>query len=427
MNSPARASLAESLAFTGLHVLPNVLRGLFVRTRIRTRLRAWFPDAAGEWLFARLRRRHGGRPVLIRMGLRQVLLPTLQQDFDAVLDDSPLVYAEPAAKRKGMAHFQPGALTISRGTDWRAKRARNESVLGSKGLPAEHARQVGAIVQAETLPRCGAATFAHADVAAVFDRVAQRIVLGGDAAEPMARLRALMRRANWLVALGSGKRRREFLAWLGTWSPPAGTPCLGASMLDGCRAVSPDEVASSPRSQLPHLLFAIGDTLAENCTQALCAILAHADARERATAEAKAWAPGGEAPYLDACFREAMRLWTSTPMLMREALSADKLGGSMLEPGRQVVLWTSALHRDPGAYHAADRFVPERFVGANPLPEYALSGGGQSCAGRALCLTLARAFLATVLRRDGLRLTAPKLAPPRMPPLCDFFALRVTT
>ncbi len=34
-----------------------------------------------------------------------------------VLDNSPFIYADPDLKRMGMSHFQPNALTISRGED----------------------------------------------------------------------------------------------------------------------------------------------------------------------------------------------------------------------------------------------------------------------------------------------------------------------
>ena len=49
-----------------------------------------------------------------------------------VLDQSADVYAsDSGAKGKGMRHFQPDALTLSRGEEWRDRRAFNESVLAT--------------------------------------------------------------------------------------------------------------------------------------------------------------------------------------------------------------------------------------------------------------------------------------------------------
>ena len=82
------------------------------------------------------------------------------------------------------------------------------------------------------------------------------------------------------------------------------------------------------------------ETLGANTVRALAAILAHPQAEARVFDElagADLATPGGivQLRYLEGCLQEAMRLWPTTPMLVREALTADTLDGVTVPAGRR--------------------------------------------------------------------------------------------
>jgi cytochrome P450 len=139
--------------------------------------------------------------------------------------------------------------------------------------------------------------------------------------------------------------------------------------------------------------------------------------------------PGGivRLRYLEGCLQEAMRLWPTTPMLVREALAADALDGATVPAGRQVVIWNSFNHRDRAAYPQADTFSPEAWADGRPSPLFNhLSSGPQVCAGVNLLLFIGKAVIATMLGHGRYVLLEPPLDPARpMPYAYNVFDVRV--
>src|SRR5207302_784950 len=131
--------------------------------------------------------------------------------------------------------------------------------------------------------------------------------------------------------------------------------------------------------------------------------------------------------YLEGCIQEAMRLWPTTPMLAREMVAADTLGGATIPPGTQVLILNSFNHRDRETFPLADTFAPEQRVDGLARADYRfnhVSNGTQVCAGVHLLLFIAQAVIATLLSQDRFVLTKPKLDPSRpLPYAFDYFAL----
>jgi hypothetical protein len=124
-------SVRESVEFTLRAMLPNLIQGLFRRrptpVRAATRLDV---DRRAVDTIAGIRDRHGPGPVWVRAGSDRMLLCLSTEDARRTLEGSPEPCApDPEAKRKGMSHFQPDALTISRGDAWRNRRRFAEAVL----------------------------------------------------------------------------------------------------------------------------------------------------------------------------------------------------------------------------------------------------------------------------------------------------------
>ena len=174
------------------------------------------------------------------------------------------------------------------------------------------------------------------------------------------------------------------------------------------------------------------ETLGANTVRALAAILAHPDVEGNVRGELSSVDPATPAGilgllYLEGCLQEAMRLWPTTPMLVRETLVADTLGGFVVPSGRQVIIWNSPNHRNRDAYPLADAFTPELWIEGPPSALFNhLSSGPQVCAGVNLLLFIGKAVIATMLAHGRYVLLEPPLDPTRpLPHAYNVFEVRV--
>jgi cytochrome P450 len=193
----------------------------------------------------------------------------------------------------------------------------------------------------------------------------------------------------------------------------------------------PHNAGTCLESQIPHWLFAIGETLATNTVRALALIASHPEHQWRARAELEQHdllSPAGihGLKYLEGCLQEAMRLWPTTPILLREVIEDDRLEGEQLPYGIQVMLPNTLNHRDSERNPKADKFCPETWLHGPPNGLFNhLSSGSQDCAGKELALFLGKAVLATMLTGGNYELANPRLAPDRpLPRSFNYFAVR---
>jgi hypothetical protein len=150
------ASAVDGVRFTAQIGVPSVVLGLFAKRALPTRLSATLHgDQLGYQLVEGLVRRLGPDPFWIRVAKDEALLVHHPDDIKIVLGGSPEPFAsDPDTKRKGMAAFQPNALTISRGDLWTNRRRFAEAVLDTEAPLHRLAPQFLTVVrdEAHTLP-----------------------------------------------------------------------------------------------------------------------------------------------------------------------------------------------------------------------------------------------------------------------------------
>ena len=419
------ASLVEGVRFTLQAMLPNVAQGLFRRRRrpvaAATKLGV---DGQAVGLIEGIRRAHGPGPVWIRVGTDRMLLTLATDDVRRVLEGSPHPFApDPDAKRRGMTHFQPDALTISRGELWAHR-------LADRFL---------AVVLEEADDLLGTVAEAGGELRwdpfhASGRRLARRIILGDAAAgdEELSDLLAgLMDEANGLPKQPSD-RFDPFMAKIGDYVAAAQPGSLVALFDD-----APSDAETRVEGQAIHWLFALGDTLPANAFRALAVIAGHPRQRSALEAELAAVAEGAgpwdaaavnSLVYLDACLEEAMRLWPTTPTLSRETVEEIEWDGEAVPAGTQVLISNTFNHRDRDRHEFADRFAPEAWTEGDAADDWSFnhfSHGPQGCPGSALALFVGKAQLAQLLAGRRFTLDAPRLDPERpLPRMLDHFALR---
>lgn len=412
-----RVGRVDNLRFNALQTLPQFLRGTFTRRpRWSALLDRLLSDPQGVRLVGALRRKYHSDYLWLDMLGKPSLLVLDVDGIRQVLDASPRDYGPPDLKVRGMAHFQPDALTISTGNDWRRRRDFSDAVLAS-GM-AVHPRAAEFLVAVGTTIGPGvagdAATVRWADFHAAFRRLTTAIVFGPQVeAEPLlARLDALMQRANNIVGRSDTPARRALHDGIRgrVLDPHAG----GLAAVACAHAKNVDALPVA--GQMTHWLFAMKDTLATNCANALALIAAHPEAQERARAEAAAADLADPAAvdglrFLEGCLRDTMRLWPTTPLIVRKALRDTALNGRPVPAGAQVVIHNGFNHRNAEAVEEPDRFHPDAWQhGVWDYRFNPLSNGPQACGGRELVLFLGKAVLATHLQRHRWTLTKSRTA-----------------
>lgn len=427
----ADASMRETMGVLATGVVPALVRGLFAPRRgamkLLTRVDA---DGRAIEVLTALRRRYDGQGVRL-LGGRLIVLWGVDA-IREVLDRSAELFAsDSGAKAKGMSHFQPDALTLSRGPEWRDRRPFNESVLAAHERVHPDGRRFVEVVADEVDRMPVGQVLEWRDWERLFDLITLRVIFG-DRARCDQRLTGLLEslisQGNRLVGL---KRGDDYYELYGELERRVRDPEPGSLLA---------RIADAPHSdltrvvqQIPHWMFAMRDTLAANAYRALAVIVADPPVERRVREDmigADLCDPRAidGMSYLGGCLHEAMRLWPTTPLLAREVVHDVTLAGEQVPAGTQILMVNVFNHRDPDHVEDADRLVPERW--RSEAIDYRfnhLSNGSQDCPGGPLVLLLGKAAIVQVLSRWTLGLDEPSLpAGESMPTMFDFYSARFT-
>ncbi len=380
-----------------------------------------------------LRRKYGEGPVLVRLAGKRYAVLLCARDAKDALDRTPCPFS-PASREKvaALAHFEPHASLITQGPERKHRRAFNDKVLESASR--HHSLAAGfvdtvrdeAAVLISSLDTGGELTW-PAFTEAWF-RSVRRIVLGERAREDrdvtknLAQLRA---RANWVYLRAVDEQAREhyrqrLAAYL--CNPQEG------SLVKLAGNCTRDEVAEQICDQITHWLFAF-DAGGITTFRALALFASHPPELKCARSDLLAWRNGQIVlPYLSAGFLEAVRLWPTTPVILRETVRPAACGDVALGPASGVVIYAPFFHRDDERLACANRFTPELWLGRDPgeaSPFVPFSAGPAVCPGRHLVTLVGAAWLAALLDARRVKLTPAHTYQDRPPPgSLDHFALR---
>ncbi len=412
------ASLVEGLRFTAQVAVPNVIQGLFRRRRTASQVAAKTgADGLAVGFIAGLKRSYGEGPLWIRVVKDEVLLVLGRDAIRHALEHAPDPFAaDPEPKRSAMAHFQPDALTISRGNDWEDRRRFTEAVLDTARPEHRLADRFAAAAREEADALPGELDWERWNESV--RRVARRVILGdhaADDAELSRMLGELMDKSN-PPGGGDDQLLGRYAEQLQEYVDAGETGSLVSLIAD-----APVTERTKPAHQVTHWLFALGDTLAINALRGLALLAVFDSERTYAAADPE---------FLGACMQEAMRLWPTTAMLSRATVRDVEWDGVNVAEGRQIMIVNLFNHRDRDAHpETADQFAPEQWLADGAAPSdwtfNHFSHGPQGCPGAALSLLVGREMLGALLRDREVRLLEPSLEPGRpLPHALDYFSLR---
>ncbi|TFV59237.1 cytochrome P450 [Mycobacterium sp. PS03-16] len=367
-----------------------------------------------------LRREFGPGPLELVLPGRRMVVVLDPGDVGRVLAGAPDPF-HPAnlEKRKALQWFQPHGVLISRGPIRQQRRALNDAALNSDAEIHGLAGAFADVVAAEARQLVDGATargsLDSAQFMTAWWRIVRRIALGDRARDDEDITDALMRlrkAGNWsFLSRPHYRARAKFLEQLYDYvaDPQIGTLAAAVAEL-------PARGAVDPVGQMPQWLFAF-DAAGMASVRALAALATHPDAMSRAIDDAAEPDRLRLRPYLRACVLESVRLWPTTPAILRDTTEDTtwRDGAVTIRKGAGLIIAVPAFHRDPELLPFADEFVPDIWLDgrARDYPQLVpFSSGPAECPGRNLVLFVTSTLLANVLSHLDLRLTStPALSP----------------
>jgi cytochrome P450 len=432
---PQEASIRDTVAALLEVGLPMLAKGPLIRrppaVAMSERLGL---DTRAVRRVQRLHAKYAPGPLMLRIPLRRMALVLEPADVHRVLHGSPEPFAvSTAEKRGGLPHFEPDSSLVSHGRD-RADRRRFSEVVLDTQLPVHRlgSRFLDVLDEEAALLMARARRRGRLDWHDFTDTwfpMVRRIVLG-DAATDDDELRdmldSLRRLANLaILAPRREELRRDFHARLQAYLDRAEPGSL-ASLVPS----APVTERTAPTHQVAQWLFAF-DPAAMATFRALALLATHPVQRQDALREVAEHRGEGrtELRYLRACLLESLRLWPTTPLILRETTTETQWGTGTLPAGTAMVIFAPFFHRDDRHVPYAHRFHPEVFLDESVKGDWPLvpfSGGPAICPGQNLVLLLSSAMLATLL--DGLDLRmegADRLDPSKpLPGILDNYSVR---
>lgn len=113
-------------------------------------------------------------------------------------------------------------------------------------------------------------------------------------------------------------------------------------------------------------------------------------------------------PYVEAVFKESLRLYPPVPITIREAERDMHLDQKFIPSGTYLAVNVYGMHRDPAYWSQPERFKPERFLQGNePFEKLAympFGDGTRACIGQRYAWLEAKLVLIRIYQRVQIRL-----------------------
>jgi cytochrome P450 len=403
--------------------LSSIAAGVLARRRpvVRVLERTQADSRAGKRM-QQLRRQFGRGPVELVIPGRRFIVILDPEDVGRVLDGAPTPF-HPAnlEKRKALQWFQPHGVLISQGPIRQTRRDFNEMAL-EYGQDVHHMAGsfVAKIADEARHLADDALRQGHLDSSTfmvAWWRVVRRIALGDgarddhDVTDQLTRLR---KAGNWsFLSLPHYRRRAKFLERLYDYAEDA-----EPGSLVGAVASTPASGAVDPVGQIPQWLFAF-DAAGMASLRALALLTSHPDQMSRALEDSADPNQPALRPFLCASVLESVRLWPTTPTILRDTTEDTEWGSDddrfVIGKGAGLMIVVPAFHRDDELLPYAHQFAPDIWLDGSAQQQPQLvpfSAGPAECPGRNLVLLATSTLLANLIHTLELRLTStPRLSP----------------
>ncbi|KAM7198722.1 Cytochrome P450 [Naviculisporaceae sp. PSN 640] len=289
-------------------------------------------DTSALQLLQDLRHKYGSSPLLVSILFRSQVLILNSEDAVQVLQETPEFFTSASKEKKSaLRHFEPGNVLIADDEMRDRLRPVHEEALATGEKIHPFAGRMRTVVDQE-LRAWGDENGASGQKGEVemdwdmfgkiWSRIILRIALGDSARddeELVATLNDIRQKGNW-----------GFMAF------------TDDGKLEEYREQPGSDDLDLP-SQVAQWLFAF-DAAALATFRAMALLASHPEHQETARKEAD----NGDVdlPFLRSVFLESVRLWPTSPAILRELKEDHQIGGKLVEKGTGVVIFTPFFHRD---------------------------------------------------------------------------------
>lgn len=430
----AKAGVLDTLSVLSEVVLPTLAKGVIIRRRkvVGAVQRLGMDDRAVRRM-QRLRRKYGAGPLMLSVPGRSMAVVLAAPDVNRILAGAPEPFAPASAeKRAALAHFEPHVALATRGPERADRRRFNERALEVDRPVHSMAEQLLQVVEEEATAILQATTKTGVlDWDLFFTgwyRMVRRIVLGSGARDDQELtdlLGALRKRGNWAFLRSKDEQTRAaFHQRLNHHLERAEPGSLAARI-----AEIPATSETAPSHQVAQWLFAF-DPGGMATFRALALLASHPQIMARARSEIgdAGTADRHQLPLLRASFLEALRLWPTTPAILRETTAETTWDGGTMPANTSLVIFAPYFHRDDENLEFADRFTPDLWLDgrAGDWPLVPFSKGPAVCPARNLVPMVGSAMLAAIIGARDVELETPSLlkSVDRLPGTLDNYSLK---
>jgi cytochrome P450 len=403
----------------------SIAAGVLARRRPVVRaLEKMQADGRAVQRMKKLRDEFGRGPVELVLPGRRMVIVLDPEDVGRVLEQAPVPF-HPASreKRKALEWFQPHGVLISEGPIRQQRRALNDVALESRwelhslagalvDAIGDEAREL--VAKTTTRRHLDSATFMQA-----WWRLVRRIVLGDSARDDEVITRQLLRlrkAGNWsFLSMPHYRARAKFLDYLYAYVEDPQPGSLAAAV-----AETPASGAVDPVGQIPQWLFAF-DAAGMALLRTLALLATHPDQLGHALDDVGDPSQASLRPYLRSAVLESVRLWPTTPTILRDTTEDTQWRNGRIAKGAGLMIVVPAFHRDDQLLPFAHKFAPDIWLDgtAQRYPQLVpFSAGPAECPGRHLVLFITSTLLAQLLHMLSFELkSAPRPSPDQPLPM----------
>ena len=429
-----QASLLDTVALAVDVLAPTFAKGVIIRRPgVVAMAEQMQLDARAVQRMQKLRNKYGQGPLMLPLPIRKQAVVLSPEHVYRVLNESPDPFSPASSeKRAALSHFEPEGVLISQGALRTERRQFNDAVLESNQAVHHMAERFLPVVDEEAA-RILAAARAKGELdwdafAQGWYRLVRRVVFGDGAADDQElndMTVALRKAANWAFMHPKKKATRaRFLARIQHYLERAEPGSLAAVI-----ARTPQGADTKPVQQVPQWLFAF-DAAGMATFRALALLATHPEQARQARAEIRD-KPGIERkymPFLRATLLEAVRLWPTTPAILRQTTRTTEWEQGTMPARTGILVFAPFFHRDDQRLAYAHRFTPDLWLHARSDAEWPLvpfSAGPVVCPARHLVQMLSSAMLAALIDEQEPKLVSEqKMVPGQLPGTLNNYGLR---
>lgn len=422
---PVTASVFDTLRVVRSVLAPTIAKGVIKRRpKMEATAEHRHLDAKAVQLMQRLRIKYGDGPLQLRIPFRPQVLLFNAAHVAQVLDGAPTPF-NPASKEKrsALAHFEPGNVLISVPERREELRPVHEEALATNArlhpLFDRFQTIIGEEFQDLLSLSAADARVVWKDFSQPWSRIVRRVVLGNRArydTDLNEILDDLRRRANWAFAVPANRKKlKDFQMRLATYLQDPEPGSLISRL--------PRDRGLQLESQIAQWLFAF-DAAGIASFRDLALVGCHPETQEALREESQIVA--ADRRFARAIFLDTIRLWPTTPAILRELTEHAPIGDATIAKGTSVIIFTPFFHRDDERLAFAHRLNPAPWVDQEAVAPKGLvpfSAGPAMCPAHNLVPMLGSLTIGTFLQQAELSLLQPMLKPDHLPASFNHFEI----